>query len=544
MMRDTFLKMNVEYFSERKMLLLLAGMGLLSIPLQEVLVPHSIGVLVNSYVSKLPQSATHVSIAMVIGSLLLAQSAIWLTDWVEATMIPEFGMLVRSRMLEKIMGGLTDATGSTADLPTGELIALMSRVPDTFSSMMDNIKGMMPHLLMLFASTIYVATYDLGLAAMLALSIVIMMMVLARNVSACVQKTVAREKVFNDMHEYIDDLLNNVPSVVTNDMTREETANLYKRGEQFIQAFYANQMCTTNVKIFMIPIAVVLFSAIIWRSNRLIFDNKMSIGTFVSIITICMYTLMSTLRILHWSKHYVYDWGVMMGASDIFSRTSIPTRHAPTTDCPSVMCLRDVGFRTEQRTIIRDTNLTANAGDRIAIIGPIGSGKSTMLKLIAGIMPPSHGEISFDRSKYGVAYIPQRATLFNRSVYENVVYKAPSVTKKEVWEVATSLGVAPLLKGLSNGLDTMVGKNGSAVSGGQRQVIMFLRALVTYRDATANVIVLMDEPTASLDPKSRDIVARAIRNYPAACVIFVTHDMKLVSESSNRVLQLQGHKTT
>jgi ABC-type multidrug transport system fused ATPase/permease subunit len=143
-----------------------------------------------------------------------------------------------------------------------------------------------------------------------------------------------------------------------------------------------------------------------------------------------------------------------------------------------------------------------------------------------------------------IGYIPQRPSLFNRSILHNIVYPSllgidgeqakhakgsPAVVaalEQKVWSVAQKLGLAPMLASLPRGLHTPAGKNGSALSGGQRQAVWLMR---TFMREPRVQLLLLDEPTAAMDPESRVAVAHAIRLFGATTVV-VTHDEQLARD--------------
>ena len=178
---------------------------------------------------------------------------------------------------------------------------------------------------------------------------------------------------------------------------------------------------------------------------------------------------------------------------------------------------------------MRNVNFTVNPGENIAIIGKNASGKTTIIKLLLGFYKLSEGEILIDgvninriKKEYlrnRISIVHQNVKLFNRTVLENIAFG----TKYSVAEIRgklEALKVMEVFERLPNGLDTMAGKYGDKLSGGQKQIIYMLRCY--FRE---NPIILLDEPTASVDQYHKNFVLEMVRELTknATCII-VSHD--------------------
>jgi ATP-binding cassette subfamily B protein len=168
------------------------------------------------------------------------------------------------------------------------------------------------------------------------------------------------------------------------------------------------------------------------------------------------------------------------------------------------------------REHLNDVSFRAKAGSRVAVVGPVACGKSTVLKLIAGIMSPTDGavlvngrrlnETDWETYREKIGYVPQEAVLFSKSVRENVLFgrgvpaEAPESDSAEWTERCLSVAQMDAdLKTLPAGLDTVVGQKGTLVSGGQKQRIAIARALAGWPE-----ILLLDDSTAALDARNED----------------------------------------
>lgn len=186
----------------------------------------------------------------------------------------------------------------------------------------------------------------------------------------------------------------------------------------------------------------------------------------------------------------------------------------------------------EGRNIFNKFNFVIEGGRVTGFVGPIGSGKTTMLKALAGILE-YEGDIIIDGQKLknctyesivaNIAYIPQHPKLFNRTVYYNVNYGS-SYKKEEILKRLKILGLKPFIDSLQKGIDTVAGKEGSKLSGGQRQFVSLIRAIMQNKS-----IFLLDEPSSSLDATNKDVFINLIRNMKDKTIIISTHDKQIMT---------------
>lgn len=199
---------------------------------------------------------------------------------------------------------------------------------------------------------------------------------------------------------------------------------------------------------------------------------------------------------------------------------------------------RNVTFRYPNtgKNVLEHFSLTIQQGERIAIVGDSGNGKTTILKLIMGMLEPTGGQVLFsgiDLRKIDMAamhsrigFIMQENILFNTTIRENLLYGKKDATESELWEACRKACIYDFIAGLPEGLDTVIGEKGIKLSGGQRQRIVLARMFLQEID-----IVIFDEATSALDQYSESIVHDAINSISRdKTIIVVAH-----RESSNRL---------
>ncbi len=190
--------------------------------------------------------------------------------------------------------------------------------------------------------------------------------------------------------------------------------------------------------------------------------------------------------------------------------------------------------------VFEDLNLHIPAGQRVGLVGRSGSGKTTLTKLLLRLDDVQEGRVLVDGQDVShctqqslrrqVAYVPQEALLFHRSIRENIAYGKPDATEEEIRRAAEEANALEFIERLPDGFDTMVGERGVKLSGGQRQRVAIARAILV--DAP---ILVLDEATSALDSESEALVQGALENLMRGRTsIVVAHRLSTVASRRGR----------
>jgi len=209
--------------------------------------------------------------------------------------------------------------------------------------------------------------------------------------------------------------------------------------------------------------------------------------------------------------------------------------------------LRNVSFEYEPgRPVLKGIDLTIPAGKVTAIVGPTGSGKSTLVSLIPRLYDPTAGNVLIDgqdiqswtlRSlRSEISVVLQESVLLQASIAENIAYGRPAARRDQIEAAAQAANAHGFIMELPDGYDTEVGERGETLSGGQRQRIAIARAIV--RNAP---IVILDEPLTGLDANAAAVVAEALdRLMERKTVIIITHQLSVVQRADQIVVLADG----
>ena len=197
--------------------------------------------------------------------------------------------------------------------------------------------------------------------------------------------------------------------------------------------------------------------------------------------------------------------------------------------------------------ILNNINLTIEAGETLAFVGPSGEGKTTMIRLILSLINPTEGNILLSEGNLVkdinrnyreiISYVPQGNTLFSGSIRDNLKYGNPNASDDEIKAALSNACALDFVNELENGLDTMIGEKGVGISEGQAQRIAIARSFLRERP-----ILILDEATSALDPETEVNVLKAVRELPTkpTCII-ITHRPSALN-ICNRIMKLEkGH---
>jgi ATP-binding cassette subfamily C protein LapB len=207
----------------------------------------------------------------------------------------------------------------------------------------------------------------------------------------------------------------------------------------------------------------------------------------------------------------------------------------------------DFSYPNQDVVALRNVSLKIRAGEHVAILGRVGSGKTTLEKLILGLYQPTSGSVLVDgidlrqldpaELRRNIGYVPQDVTLFYGSLRDNLTIASPGADDAAVLRAAEVGGILEFVNNHPKGFDMTVGERGESLSGGQRQAVAISRA--TLNDPP---ILLMDEPTGSMDHSSEEEIKQRLRTYASGkTLIVVTHRTSLL-DLVERIIVIDGGK--
>ena len=262
-------------------------------------------------------------------------------------------------------------------------------------------------------------------------------------------------------------------------------------------------------------------SVMLYYGGKAIMSQNLTVGELTAFLTY-MLTMTWPLRALGFTIGDIQR--SLAAASRLFEVIDSAPEHIDPPDAVELtkprgeIEFKDVYFTYHTgKTVLKGLNLKIQPGEKVLVTGPPGSGKSTLMKLIARFYEPEKGEVLIDgvdvrKIKTSclrkiVAYVPQEPFIFNRSIRENIALAKPDASLEEIIRAAKIAKIHDFISSLPDGYDTVVGEKGVTLSGGQRQRIALARALLLEPK-----IILLDDPVSNLDAKTEESLIEDLKD--------------------------------
>ena len=309
-----------------------------------------------------------------------------------------------------------------------------------------------------------------------------------------------------------------------------------------------------RVKSVLSPVVAITVSActafVLWRGADLIINGAMTIGA-LTVFLWYMNKFFSPVQDLAKMTSTIAQVTVALERIQKILEVNTITQEIPNALKPGKLrgeiVFDNVSFGyNNETTIIKNFNLKILPGQRIGICGPTGSGKSTVVSLIARFYDPTEGKILMDGTDISnftldglreqIAFVLQDTVLFYGSIRENIAYGRPDATEEEIIEATRLANIFDLVQKLPHRLDTLVGEHGVTLSGGERQRVGIARAVVRN-----SPILILDEPTSSLDSESEKIVMDALEKLmKGRTVITIAHRLNTIRNVDKIIVLTNG----
>ena len=290
----------------------------------------------------------------------------------------------------------------------------------------------------------------------------------------------------------------------------------------------------------------------LWLGGREVIAGRLSLGALVAFNGYLAYLAWPTLA-LGWTLALLRRGLTSMarvqeiidGAPAIEAVTAAESAGRPA-KAPGIS-FQSLTFAYDDRGLaLRDVTFEVRAGETVAVVGPTGSGKSTLGALLARLWEPPPGTVFLDGRdvmtlplgalRGEIGYVPQEAFLFSRSVADNVSLERDVLDAAHVREAAVASGVADEIEGFPRGWETVVGERGLTLSGGQRQRVALARAL-----AGDPTLIVLDDVFASVDAAKEDEILRQLKPRLAGrTVLLMTHRLHAAQAADRIVVLVEG----
>ncbi|HEY3396368.1 MAG TPA: ABC transporter ATP-binding protein [Armatimonadota bacterium] len=321
------------------------------------------------------------------------------------------------------------------------------------------------------------------------------------------------------------------------------------QGESSLQAYLEGVLYQARVWPLVDMLAAIGLAVVMWYGATRVLAGELTTGdviVFFAYVT-NLYSPMKALAKLSYTLNKA-----SVGAERIFEVLSIRPEVSDRRGAHLAGRLqgglefRDVSFEYEQgRPILSNIQLRIEPGQKVAIVGSTGAGKSTLVSLVPRLYDPSKGTVCLDGKdvrdftvqslREQISLVLQESLLFSGSIRENIAFGRPHASDEEILAAATAANAHEFIRKLPDGYETLIAERGTTLSGGQKQRIAIARAIL--RDAP---LLILDEPTSSLDAASEQIVLAALeRAAEGRTTLIIAHRLTTI-RFADRIVVLEG----
>ncbi len=308
-----------------------------------------------------------------------------------------------------------------------------------------------------------------------------------------------------------------------------------------------------SIKALLSPVVTVTVAictaVVLWRGAYLILGGVMTVGA-LTVYLAYLSKFFKPVKDLATTTNAIAQAavGVDRIRAILDTDTVIPEK-AKATDAPPLrgeVVFEHIAFAYDpQNPVLTDLSFTIKPGQLVGIVGPTGSGKSTVVSMIPRFYDPTNGTVKIDgydvrdftlkSLRDQIGYVLQDTVLFHGTIAENIAFGRPGASREEIMKAAELANAHEFISRMAQGYDTMVGERGSTLSGGQRQRIGIARVMVRN-----NPILLLDEPTAALDTESEKLVIEALeRLMKGRTVITIAHRLTTIRDA-DQIIVISG----
>lgn len=345
---------------------------------------------------------------------------------------------------------------------------------------------------------------------------------ISRVVRTLKQQAVLSQEVYGNMISYLDEALSGIKIIKAfnaTEFTKQKFHNENARYTGLVKAMARRQQMASPVSE---ALSVSMVAGIVLYGGYLVINNQSALNAAAFIGYIAVFSqLMRPAKAISDSFTSIHS-GIAAGERVLELIDEKPT----IVDAPDAVTLNgfsqkvtfnDVSFAYGDNEVLHKINLTVPVGKTVALVGPSGGGKSTLMDLIPRFIEPKEGSILIDghdikqvtmyslRGLMGI--VNQESILFNDTIYNNIAFGKPGATPEEVEAAARIANAHTFILSTENGYQTSVGDRGVKLSGGQKQRISIARAVLSNPP-----IMLLDEATSALDTESEKLVQDALNN--------------------------------
>lgn len=437
---------------------------------------------------------------------------------------------------------------------SGELVYRLVSDVDALVSSLSMVINLPLNLIVLVVLAFISSSWHVGLTVF-AISVVTLQSVVAYFFREPLRRWVLKEKeALQEISGHVVERLRAIILIRSAKTSDFEVRSFSQRVKRAIDMSIVYSMLGQAANVVVGTINNLWAFGVLWYGGHLVARGSLTLGTLMAFLMLSalLYPRVSSLlgvvlqyQAVSASLARVQEIRTVSPAvSEARTREALPPG-------PGEIALHDVSFAySPERDILARTSLVIAPRTIVAVAGANGSGKSTLCRLLARVQDPTTGSIVIDGMDVArvalaslaetVRYIPQEPLLMSGSVLENLTYGLEGLSQAEIEFASAQVQLKEFTSRLPQGLDTLVGEGGSQLSAGQVRRVMIARAFLKHPR-----IVVLDEPTTSLDRETEDVIIQAILALKGTCtVVVVAHEDRVLGIADKILFLDKGHVTS
>lgn len=533
----------INFIKENKKYFIIYALTLVYIPINRIIIPKYYGELISSLKSK-KFKYVHKIFLLLLGGWFFIQIMNTISSYIMTYLMPKFKQYIRNFLINEIMDSYKT---NYEELKLGEIITKIIKTPYILEEVFYMFKDIIiKNFFIIISIFFYMFYYNVKLGLVFGGFMILLIMLSIYYVSNC-RNNIRDIEVFYDLtHEEIEDTFSNLLSIYTARKYNDEKDRISNIDDKLYKNVQNMNKCRNKYRIIYTVLFIIIIIYLNYLGYQLFLSKKITLETFIAIFII-NYSLLGIFMGLFqevnefmWTTTNInliltYLTKVLPKKLDEkYNKNKITNKYTNGLDIK----VKNVSFRYNKQSpyVLKNVNLNIKPNENIIIKGDIGSGKSTLSKLILRLLVNYEGDIlingvsnhtiNIEDLRGNIMYIPQHPNLFNRTLYDNLMYGIDDkkITIKMILDKLVSVGLLDIKNKFEKIMKQKVGKLGHQLSGGQRQIVWILRSIFSY-----SKMVILDEPTSSLDASSKQKIMKLIEDLSKTRnLIIITHDKEVV----------------
>ena len=457
---------------------------------------------------------------------------------VQGYLIPKFSEYTTTEIFKEILKGFEY---NYDNIEVGEILAKIIKIPNVLYKYLDVLRTLIFSQFTVMAGSVlhyYSIAPSIAYIFIGLIFGITILQFIAYKITMNIE--LQREKEKDHIYQHFQDILSNLISVYVCKQQKYEEELLSEKFKPYVEIFYKSLNMNFIIRmIFSIfnVISFLLMNYLIYKAYR---NKQINQETFISSFIIT-YSILGVFSDSYYAVRSIIDMWSQINDTETYFNNKLD--YGPDKDSENKTGKQFKNGKIEFKNIyykypgsdklaLNNVSFTIDEGEHVALIGQIGSGKSTVVKMLMKLLNHKMGSIKINNKdirfidneslRDAIFYIPQKPKLMNRTLYENITYGLPKGRdyEQEIYTTLDEMKMEEVKNVFKEKMHQNVGSDGTTLSGGQKQIVWLLRAIFRRVD-----ILVLDEPTASLDPTSKRLVLEAIKNIGSGkTVIIISHD--------------------